>query len=87
MVIFFSNRKLDLPKTLRFEASGPLTHNFRHATLYLRRSATEAQLGLEFESAWSIEFEFEFYLEFELEFAFEVEFKFPCKCGASRAVL
>ena len=26
----------------------------------LRRSATEAQLGLEFESAWSIEFEFEF---------------------------
>ena len=27
---------------------------------YLRRSATEAQLGLEFESAWSIEFEFEF---------------------------
>ena len=34
-------------------ASGPLKHN-------LRRSATEAQLGLEFESAWSIEFEFEF---------------------------
>ena len=28
--------------------------------VYMRRSATEAQLGLEFESAWSIEFEFEF---------------------------
>ena len=34
MVNFFSNKKLDLSKVLRFGASGPLNLNFRHATLY-----------------------------------------------------
>ncbi len=42
----------------------------------LRRSATEAQLGLEFESAPEMEFEFEFLFQPGLKFTFELECEF-----------
>ena len=41
--------------------------------LYLGRSATEAQLGLE-SDRFGFEFEFEFGLAFEFEFGIELEF-------------
>ena len=44
--------------------------------MYLRRSATEAQLGLAFEFASQIEFLIELELQFELEIQFEFEFEF-----------
>ena len=43
---------------------------------YLRRSATEAQLGLEFGGVSKMEFEFEFLFQPGLKFTFELEFEF-----------
>ena len=42
---------------------------------YLRRSATEAQLGLEFGEVSKMEFEFEFLFQPGLKFTFDLEFE------------